>query len=154
MACLRLDQFDALQKGRPRGRCTRYTLTCQIRTARCLLGRVFFLPTCVKSNDAISFFSTEASKEHWSTFVVYIHGMHNHQFCNDEAWKKPVLINNARFLFGRIEYIPLIYMIQLRPRTHFGFQGCFQKPLTWPTMHTVLFAYCFESSWIFHSPFG
>ena len=33
-----------------------HTLTCQIRTARCLLGRVFSLTNCDKPNRLISIF--------------------------------------------------------------------------------------------------
>ena len=41
------------------------TLSCQIETARVLLGRVFSMPTCDKSNESISNFSTEACENYW-----------------------------------------------------------------------------------------
>ena len=41
------------------------TLTCRIVTARCLLGRVFSLAACDKSNSSISNLSTGACKDNW-----------------------------------------------------------------------------------------
>ena len=81
------------------------TLPCLIVTARCLLGRVFLLPTCVKSDDSISFFQQRLQRSNGLNICDIVTCNYNPQYWNKEALKKPVLINNARLQLSSVEYL-------------------------------------------------